>query len=30
VHLYEDWLVGVPEPERPRPRPDGALDGFYD
>src|SRR6266536_1254153 len=30
VHLYEDWLKGVPEPERPRPRPAGSLDGFYD
>src|SRR6266542_3971592 len=25
VHLYEDWLATVPEPERPRPRPAGSL-----
>src|SRR6266545_1012929 len=30
VHYYEDWLHGVPEPEAARPRPAGALDGFYD
>jgi DNA helicase HerA-like ATPase len=30
VHLYEDWLATVPEPEPPRQRPTGALDGFYD
>jgi DNA helicase HerA-like ATPase len=30
VHLYEDWLADVPEPERPRSRPPGALDGFFD
>ncbi len=30
MHLYEDWLATVPEPERPRPRPAGSLDGFYD
>jgi uncharacterized protein len=30
VHLYEEWLKGVPAPERPTPRPAGALDGFYD
>src|SRR6266542_3096742 len=30
VHLYEDWLKGVPSPERPTPRPPRALDGFYD
>src|ERR671931_268987 len=30
VHYYEDWLHGVPEPEAARPRPAGALQGFYD
>src|SRR5574341_770600 len=30
VHLYEDWLKGVPAPEQPTPRPTGALEGFYD
>src|SRR6266540_2295110 len=30
VHLYEDWLADVPAPERPRPRPAGALEGFFD
>src|SRR6266566_4810434 len=30
VHLYEDWLKGVRSPERPTPRPPGALEGFYD
>src|ERR671930_225132 len=30
VHLYEDWLPGVPAPEAARPRPAGSLDGFYD
>jgi len=30
VHYYEDWLHGIPEPEAARPRPAGALQGFYD
>jgi DNA helicase HerA-like ATPase len=30
VHLYEDWLAGVPAPEPARTRPPGALEGFFD
>ena len=30
VHLYEDWLATVPRPEAARPRPVGAMRGFYD
>ncbi len=30
VHYYEDWLQTLPEPEAARPRPVGAMQGFYD
>ncbi|HET9290711.1 MAG TPA: hypothetical protein VFQ49_06460, partial [Actinomycetes bacterium] len=30
VHLYEDWLAGVPAPEPPRQRPAEAMSGFYE
>jgi uncharacterized protein len=30
VHLYEEWLATAPRPEAARPRPVGALQGFYD
>jgi DNA helicase HerA-like ATPase len=30
LHLYEDWLAGVPRPEPPRERPAEAMSGFFD
>jgi uncharacterized protein len=30
IHLYEDWLAGVPRPEPPRERPPEAMSGFFD
>jgi DNA helicase HerA-like ATPase len=30
VHLYEEWLATVPKPQAARPRPVGAMQGFYD